>query len=101
MHAFNFPMQKDCLSGWDLTAAVSIHSLLESKYVCVSPSFSYSLELLKQAGDFYFGLGAQRISRLHVLVQSSGGFLLRISFYCVLLKMAMQKELSMMLLLVL
>lgn len=60
MHAFNFLMQKDCLSGWDLTAAVSIHSLLESKYVCVSPSFFYSLELLKQASDFYFGLGAQR-----------------------------------------
>lgn len=40
-----------------------------SKYVCVSPSFSYSLELLKQAeSDFYFGLGAQKISRLHVLV---------------------------------
>lgn len=94
MHAFNFLMQKDCLSGWDLTAVVS-------KYVCVSPSFSYSLELLKQAGDFYFGLGAQKISRLHVLVQSSRGFLLRVSFYCVLLKMAMQKELSMMLLLVL
>ena len=101
MHAFNFLMQKDCLSGWDLTAVVSIHSLLESKYVCVSPSFFYSLELLKQASDFYFGFRAQRINRLHVLVQSSGGFLLRISLCCVLLKMAMQKELSMMLLLVL